>query len=794
MDDRFTVDQAVRLLTFALPRYDRELTIVAFKVLLTTGALAAESLSRALTEASSYALGLPYLLEDLASHHQIDLLLSLLRHRKSRIRQFAIETLGRMGTHYELDAIATAMSDPDQSVRNSAQKILTELQGRQDRRPERKRVHETNETLSPRERIIAALILDMPEPKEITVLLQLLGHSHADIRNMAKDALVKAGDSALSQVFDVLAPGTLSMTPTVIQLLGELRDPRGVKYLISPDLPNERAKTLAIQSLAEIADEQAIKQLVLYLDEEYFLKEVRKALKHIGKPAASAILQAFAEQPRIRRYEADLLASVAGSEALAPLLEAMQDRYRKVRDNAASGLQALGGVAVKSLIDLLVTEDIRTRENAAVVLGNIGDPKAFEPLARMAEDGHVNDRLAAISALGGFPSDQSIGLLSEALHSREWRIRKQAAESLGRIGKRAYVKHPRIVDALIKALGDRETEVGRSASDALVKIGEPALYLVEQVASTALPYAMLALETQQKIQEEIQQSQFLAQPLPEPPSTSEIHGPITDAVDFSVTAPRLASPGSSFILDVWAHLDSYREIILERAKQADRGHDIVIRSQGPVQVERGTTMRVVLRCLDFGVEDMVGNIYWTGKIGNCAFHLSVPLTAQQGSYIGTACVFVGSLQIARLYFDLEVGVQDEEVEDMTTGQLRMMSAFASYANEDRDEVLGRIQGMQKVLPYLDVFLDVASLRSGEDWEERIKEEIITRDTFYLFWSLAASRSSWVELEWKIALSAKGIAYIDPVPLDSPSKVPPPPELASLHFNEWTLAYRSDPSA
>ena len=96
----------------------------------------------------------------------------------------------------------------------------------------------------------------------------------------------------------------------------------------------------------------------------------------------------------------------------------------------------------------------------------------------------------------------------------------------------------------------------------------------------------------------------------------------------------------------------------------------------------------------------------------------------------------------------------------------------------------------KVLPDLDLFLDVASLRSGERWEERLHQEIARRDTLYLFWSHAASRSPWVEREWRTALALKGVAGIDPVPLDSPEDVPPPIELAQhLHFNDWLLAFR-----
>jgi hypothetical protein len=35
-----------------------------------------------------------------------------------------------------------------------------------------------------------------------------------------------------------------------------------------------------------------------------------------------------------------------------------------------------------------------------------------------------------------------------------------------------------------------------------------------------------------------------------------------------------------------------------------------------------------------------------------------------------------------------------------------------------------------------------------------------------------------------------LEFIDPVPLVSPEQVPPPPELATKHFNDWILAFRS----
>src|SRR5262249_33952744 len=125
--------------------------------------------------------------------------------------------------------------------------------------------------------------------------------------------------------------------------------------------------------------------------------------------------------------------------------------------------------------------------------------------------------------------------------------------------------------------------------------------------------------------------------------------------------------------------------------------------------------------------------------------------------------------------------------ELPSREQRFRTAFASYASEDQVDVAHRVQGIQAALPELDIFLDVVKLRAGKDWKKQLEEEIASRDVFYLFWSRAASASSWVAWEWNLALGRRGLDYIHPVPMVSPREVPPPPELASLHFNDWTLA-------
>jgi TIR domain-containing protein len=264
--------------------------------------------------------------------------------------------------------------------------------------------------------------------------------------------------------------------------------------------------------------------------------------------------------------------------------------------------------------------------------------------------------------------------------------------------------------------------------------------------------------------------------------------PITDLVHFSVTAPSVLRPNHAYVIDVWAHLAEHREEILKRAKEAQGTPDVRLQSKSGVRIARGTLLTAHLTLPGAIIEHTDDVLLWEGEISNAQFPIYVPEYVNLGPHPGTATLHAAGMQIAKLHFTLEIGPQEAPVSFLAARAQRYRTAFASYASEDREAVIARVQGMLKVLPDLDLFLDVLSLRSGENWEQRLMSEITSRDVFYLFWSLAASRSPWVEKEWRTALNLRGIDYIDPVPLAPPHKVPPPPELARLHFNDWLLAY------
>ena len=268
--------------------------------------------------------------------------------------------------------------------------------------------------------------------------------------------------------------------------------------------------------------------------------------------------------------------------------------------------------------------------------------------------------------------------------------------------------------------------------------------------------------------------------------------PVNEKVHFTLATPPQVKPGEIFIVDCWAHLELQRSEVERRIHNAypETDQAPLIRSKGPFHISRGSTLFVRLNFPTLRSAPAEDIILWEGEIANASFTVAVPDNIPFSPIVGNISVHAeNGLQIAGLPFALLVAPTSHQAALSTHTLNPIHKAFASYASEDRNEVLGRIQGMQKIAPDLEVFLDVLTLRSGEDWEKRLWETIPQSDIFYLFWSAAAQQSAWVEKEWRCALKSRGAAFINPVPLVDPHLVRPPKELSNKHFYDWTLAFQ-----
>ncbi|MBZ0315549.1 MAG: dephospho-CoA kinase [Anaerolineae bacterium] len=293
----------------------------------------------------------------------------------------------------------------------------------------------------------------------------------------------------------------------------------------------------------------------------------------------------------------------------------------------------------------------------------------------------------------------------------------------------------------------------------------------------------------------------------EKPSLAQMPGNLNDQVHFSVITNAQVRPGDPFLIEILAYLKEQKFEAIKLAKEnlgIKNDADLNITTKGHIIVSRGTVLTVHLSLQGIEIDDPEDTILWDGEIGNTSFAVQVPEDTKLGKRLGKVNIYANGLCVVRLNFMITIGLNLAESKvELPTTEHRYRSAFASYASKDREEVVSVIQGMKKAAPHLNIFLDAWSLHSGSKWQSELVKAIESSDIFYLFWSEAASHSEWVEREWRYALNAKGIDFIDPVPLVAPMLAPPPPELAEhLHFNDWILAFKrlksnnqpSDPSS
>ena len=819
MGPYFNTSQLAKLFEQALCSNEKELfTRLAVKACLSSGRRVQDILSITLQE-----YGIPEVREltivfkKVARLTQLSEIFTMLKHSSPNVRWAAVNTFAYFGNRDQLHLLEAMSSDEDAMVRKQAAVAISSICN-----PAYQPVKNDSfvGVLDPLEEAIARLTLGEPEAiSDVSVLLSLLTHGYPIVREWATQALVSREPSTVIQY---IGAKVQQGGPIALGEVNALRDVGGTNAisLLIQCLP------LSIPSLRQESK-----------------TGVHNALRQLGKDAADALLKAFTKDSWVRSHEGRLLAEVAGASALDALLAALGDPLRAVRYSAEEGLTALGQLSVFPLVAMLDSLNRESVISALRVLGEIGAPEGVEAIVSKTRSTNPNISLAAIGALVKFENRRALEILIDTLASPRWETRKQAVKVLGYwswddldiislLDSAANDSHTRVREAvdeslwrlakkgdgallnrletLVRLVQGGDDAARRKSQRELEILGTLAPYLFEH-RFTAVLHSPQGEEKEKRLEREVielakrgyihsevrtrlrQQRRrtvtageiVAAEVVRNRRHDPDIPRPITDEVHFSIVGPRCVTVRQTFLLNVWAHSESMQDLIisLEGSREAVR-----IGSKGPVPVDRGTVLTVRLSIPAFQLEDE-DTIFWTGTKGNANFPVTVPETARDGDHVGLARFFASGFQIARLSFLVRVGMLENDMDDLTSSEYRARSAFASYSSEDKEEVLGRIQGMLKVFPDLDIFLDVASLRSGEEWQQRLEHEIIRRDVFYLFWSSAAAQSKWVDWEWRTALRTKGIDYIDPVPLDSPDRVPPPAELSKLHFNEWTLHYR-----
>ncbi len=157
------------------------------------------------------------------------------------------------------------------------------------------------------------------------------------------------------------------------------------------------------------------------------------------------------------------------ADAVAEQIAALKDEDWAIREEAAVALGTLRDPrAVTPLVSLLRDKDRAVREAAIGALTAIGEPSVpvlglclSDPLALVQE--------AASTVLASIADERVLEPLTVSLRNRDWIVRMQAAKALGRI------KDSRAVEPLIPLLQDSVKAVREEAAAALAAIGDAAV-------------------------------------------------------------------------------------------------------------------------------------------------------------------------------------------------------------------------------------------------------------------------------------------------------------------------------
>ena len=180
-----------------------------------------------------------------------------------------------------------------------------------------------------------------------------------------------------------------------------------------------------------------------------------------------------------------LLAGLAAGEACRCLSEELARRLTEKladlyfrgpcfsdKDSLIASLTALSRHALKPLVAALKDEDRDVRDSAAAALGRLGQagPEAVAALVAALKDEYWDVRDSAAAALGrlGQAGPEEVAALVAALKDEDPGVRRLAAEASGRLGQAG----PEVVAALVAALKDKDRDVRRRAAAALGRLGQ----------------------------------------------------------------------------------------------------------------------------------------------------------------------------------------------------------------------------------------------------------------------------------------------------------------------------------
>lgn len=316
---------------------------------------------------------------------------------------------------------------------------------------------------------------DTPQSADTHSALARLRDADENVRRVALLELADLGDPDFIERF-VAALGH-DRSPAVRQeaarILAEWEQDDVVESLCAALLDtDETVRRTAAQSLSELKNPESAHVLLAWAErsDPFLRATVLRGLRELRCPDAFALAhRALGDVTAAVRFEAiSVLGWLKDARALVALAHLCAfDPEPDLRRAAAGALgfaAADDNAVVSALLTALADAAWRVREQAASTLGKLAVPTAATPLMTALDDDYWQVRVNAVRALGRLREVRAATAMTALLRHTVSNLRKEAALALGELGL------PETLPALHDALRDGDPEVRKSARIAIAHV------------------------------------------------------------------------------------------------------------------------------------------------------------------------------------------------------------------------------------------------------------------------------------------------------------------------------------
>jgi HEAT repeat protein len=289
-----------------------------------------------------------------------------------------------------------------------------------------------------RRRTAAVALGELGDCRAVEPLIQVLHDDDWDLGRAAAEALGRLGDHrAVGPLVTALGSPELNVRRYAAEALGRIGDADAVEPLVGAlKDDDEILRTEAAEALGRIGDRRAVEPLVASLSSGVAgeRRAAAGALKAIGdRRSVWPLTESLQDSsPAVRRAAAGALAELGDAQCVEPLVRRLEDQDGSVREAASAALRKLGwvpGGTTAGASHLIAQQDW----DGCVAMGS----EAVEPLIAALEDERTTVRQKAAWALGKIGDGRAAPALVGALHDRDKDVRQSARWALQQMGPSA---------------------------------------------------------------------------------------------------------------------------------------------------------------------------------------------------------------------------------------------------------------------------------------------------------------------------------------------------------------------